>query len=107
MWVAMVCNSVRVAPGHFHLLIFLFDVVRFAITCESKCKMAFMRCAHAENVFCRAEGKPRTIVRQMHKNATRVTGLNQAGHIADIGVARALLFYVPRRPCARRANHVP
>jgi hypothetical protein len=97
MWVAMVCNSVRVAPGHFHLVdFFVFVVLRFAGTRESQCKMAFMRCAHAKSFFCRAAGKPRTIVRPMHKNATGVTGLNQSGHIADTGASPRLFFAMGR-----------
>src|SRR5690349_13317194 len=73
-WLAMVDNSIRVAPGVSTLLLFLFRVARFAVTRERVDRMAFMRREHARNIFCRAECKPRTIVRRMHKFATCVTG---------------------------------
>ena len=56
---AMVSNSIRVAPGRFLTFSFCFCCSLCSAICfrmrERGCKMAFMRCAHAKNIFCRVD----------------------------------------------------
>src|SRR3569833_355612 len=100
VWVAMVNNSIGCHPGVSDFLFaFVADrVARFAVTHERGCRMPFMRRAHAGEYFYRAECKPRTIVRQMHNNATSVTQMNRDGHTADTGFACGRCSDRSRRP---------
>jgi hypothetical protein len=71
----MVNNSIGCHPGVSDFLFAFLEryLTRFDVTRERGCKMAFMRCAHAKRYLCRVECKQRTIIRQMHGIATRVT----------------------------------